>query len=235
MLKVIARVQAAAGHERVCGADGGCVAECHLHVEIIILLKERIFKDAEDVPSVVIPVFGHELGSNLLQLVGKTIFTGYTEAVLQGCGNSVLMFLPVFPKIQAAGIFPAACVGNIKNVFQPWIIAAGINQSNPLGATADIAPHPLVPKVVVSAGCRFGLLSENHKLLMERIFVQASHRFQKRRPLSETPCNLLCGTVCHLRVKIQFTRHPHPPHHQNRDTAPVSHSPNQTWRRASRW
>ena len=33
------------------------------------------------------------------------------------------MFVFVFPKIKAAGIIPAACVGNVKNIFEPWIIA----------------------------------------------------------------------------------------------------------------
>ena len=40
-----------------------------------------------------------------------------------------------------------------------------------------------------------------------------------------TACDLLCGVVCHLCVKTQFTRHPHPPHHQNRDKAPRSQIP----------
>ena len=61
MLKVIAGVQSAARHERVCGADRSGVSKSNLYVIIIILRGERIFKDAEDVTAVVVPVFGYEL------------------------------------------------------------------------------------------------------------------------------------------------------------------------------
>ena len=61
MLKVIGGVETATRHERVGGTDGSGIAERNLYVIIIILLKEGICKDAEDVPSVVVPVFGYEL------------------------------------------------------------------------------------------------------------------------------------------------------------------------------
>ena len=40
MLKVIIRLQSAAGHECVGNADGGGVSELHSDIEIIILLKK---------------------------------------------------------------------------------------------------------------------------------------------------------------------------------------------------
>ena len=40
MLKVIARLQSAAGHEGVGDADGSGVSELHSDIEIIILLKK---------------------------------------------------------------------------------------------------------------------------------------------------------------------------------------------------
>ena len=228
MLKVVSGIETAAGHKSIGGTYGSGIAERNPYVIIIILLKERIFKDAEDVTSVVVPVFGHELGSNLFQLVGKTFFTGHTEAVLQRCSNSIVVLVFVFPKIKAAGIFPAACVGNVKNIFEPWIIAAGVNQRNTLRTTTDISAHLLIPKVVIGTGSSIRLLSKNHQLLMERVLIQPSHCFKERCPFPKTACNLLCGVVCHLCVKIQFTRHPHPPHHQNRDTAPSLQSPRRT-------
>ena len=202
MLKIIGGVEAAARHERVGGTYSSGIAERNLYVVIIILLKEGIGKDAEDVTTVVVPVFGYELGSNLFQLVGKTFFTGHTEAVLQGRRNSVVVLVSVFPKIKAAGIFPAACVGNVKHIFEPWIIAAGVNQCNALGATTDISAHLLVPKVIVGTGGCVWLLSENHQLLVERVLVQPSHCFKKRCPLPKTARDLLCSVVCHLCVKI---------------------------------
>ena len=195
MLKIIAGVKSTARHKSVGGADSSGITECDLYVVIIILLKERIFKDAEDVPAVVVPVFRHEFGSNLFQLIGKTFSTGNTEAVLQRGGNSILMFVFIFPKIKAAGIFPAACVGNVKNIFEPWIIAAGVDQSNPLRTTADISPHTLIPKVIIGTGCCVRLLSKNHKLLMERIFVQPPHCFAVWSAICSYICNLL-GMNC---------------------------------------
>ena len=201
MLKVVAGVETTAGHKSVGGADGSGIAERNLYVIIIILLKEGIGKDAEDVTAVVVPVFGHELRSNLLQLVGKTFFTGHAIAVFQSCGNSVLMLVLVFPKIKAARVLFAARIGNIKHIFEPWIVAGSVNQSDTLGATTDISAHLLIPKVIVGTGSCVRLLSENHQLLVERVLIQSSHCFKERRPLSETACDLLCGVVCHLSVK----------------------------------
>ena len=87
MLKVIAGIKTAARHKSVSGADCSGVSKSNLYVIIIILRGERIFKDAEDITAVVIPIFGYEFRCNLFQLVGKTFFTGHTEAVLQICGN----------------------------------------------------------------------------------------------------------------------------------------------------
>lgn len=56
MLKVVAGVQSAAGHERVGGADSCRVLERHPYVVIIILFQERVSKDAENVTAVVVPV-----------------------------------------------------------------------------------------------------------------------------------------------------------------------------------
>lgn len=106
MLKVVAGIETAAGHERVGGADRSGVSERHLYVVIIILLKERIFKDAEDVPPVVVPVFGYELPGNLFQLIGKTFFTGYAETVLQRRRNSVPDVRPDIPKGSDGGNLP---------------------------------------------------------------------------------------------------------------------------------
>ena len=97
MLEKVRRVQTASGHDGVGGADGSGVSECHLNIVIIILLKEGIGKDAEDVTAVVIPVFGYELGGNSLNLVGKALGRRHIKALLQ-CGSyGVPMLLAIFP------------------------------------------------------------------------------------------------------------------------------------------
>ena len=171
MLEVIAGVQSAARHKSIGGAYRSGISKCNLYIVIIILLKEGIGKDAEDVTAIVIPVFGYELGRNLLQLVGKTFFTGHIETISQGGGHSIEMLVFVFPKIKAAGIFPAACVRNIKNILETWIVAACVNQRNALRPTTDESAHLFIPKVIVGTGGGVRFLSKNHQLLMKWIFV----------------------------------------------------------------
>lgn len=201
MLKIVTGVQAAAGHEHIGGADRCGAPKSYLNIVIIILLKEGIGKDAEDVPAVVVPVFRYELGSDLFQLVGQALCTGHAEAVFQCGGNGGFVFVPIFPKIKTAGIFPAARIGNIENIFEPRIVAAGVDQRNALGTTADISAHLLVPQVVVGAGRGVGLLSEDHKLFVEGVLVEPSRRFQKSRPLAKAAGDLPCGVVSHLCVE----------------------------------
>ena len=211
MLKVVAGVQSAAGHERVGGTDSCRVLERHPYIVIIILFQERVSKDAENITAVVVPVFGYELRSNLFKLIGETLITRNGIALFQGRCNSIPMIVPIFPQKRAAGIFPTARVCNIENIFEPWIIAAGVDQRNALGTATDITAHLLVPKIIVSASSSVRLLSKDHQLLMERILVQATGGFEECCPLAKAAGNLLRCVIGHLCVEIQFTRHQCPP------------------------
>ena len=212
MLKVVAGIETAAGHERISGADGCRISESNTYVVIIILFQKGIGKDAEDVPAVVVPVFGHEPGGNLFELIGKTVPAGHIKSLLQRRRNTIKMLLTVFPKIRAARVLSAARVSHIKDVFQPRIVAGGIYECNTCRTAPDIAPHLFVPEVIIRTSRCIGLLCEDHELLMERVLIQASRSFQKGSPFSKTAGDLFCGVVCELRVKIQLTRHLHPPH-----------------------
>ena len=114
MLKVVLRLQAAAGQENVGGADCCRAPKGRFDVEVIIFFQKGAFNEAENVVLIVIPVFVHQLGGHTLQLFGKSLFAGNRKAPLQGRRHSVLMLLPVLPKIRAAGVFPAAGVRHIK-------------------------------------------------------------------------------------------------------------------------
>ena len=211
VLKIVAGVQSAAGHERVGGADSCRVLERHPYIVIIILFQERVSKDVENVAVVVVPVFGYELRSNLFKLIGKALIARNGIALFQGRCNSIPMIVPIFPQKRAAGIFPTARVCNIENIFEPWIIAAGVDQRNALGTTTDISAHLFVPQIIVSASSSVRLLSEDHQLLMERVLVKPTGGFEERCPLTETAGNLLRCVIGHLCVEIQFTRHQCPP------------------------
>ena len=179
MLKVVAGIETAAGHERISGADGCSISVSSAYVVIIILFQKGIGKDAEDVPAVVVPVFGHEPGGNLFELIGKTVPAGHIKSLLQRRRNTIKMLLTIFPKIRAARVLSAARVSHIKDVFQPRIVAGGIYECNACRTAPDIAPHLLVPEVIIRASRCIGLLCEDHELLMERVLIQASCSFQK--------------------------------------------------------
>jgi hypothetical protein len=81
------------------------------------------------------------------------------------------MFLLIGPQKRAAGMFPSARVCHIKDIFQLWIITAGVDKGYALGAALHIAPHLVVPEVILSTGRGLRPLGKNHKLFMEGVFV----------------------------------------------------------------
>ncbi len=82
MGEVFLRLQPTAGQQGVGGADNGGVAERRAHVEIIILTEKRTVNDAEDVVLIVLPVFIHKLGGDLLHLLGKVALDGNIKTAL---------------------------------------------------------------------------------------------------------------------------------------------------------
>ena len=213
MLKVVAGIETAAGHERISGADGCRISESNTYVVIIILFQKGIGKGAEDVSAVVVPVFGHESRGNLFELIGKTIIlAGHVKSLLQSRRNTIKMLLTIFPKIRAARVHSAPRVRNIKDIFQSRIVAGGIYECNACRTSPHITAHLFVPEVIIRASRCIGFLCKDHELFMERVLIQASRSFQKGSPFSKTAGDLFCGVVCELRVKIQLARHLHPPH-----------------------
>lgn len=71
MFKVVFRLQTAAQHQGITDTDLGGIPEGNSDVEFIILFQKRIFKDAEDVPAVVLPVFPRQLRSHSFKLNSK--------------------------------------------------------------------------------------------------------------------------------------------------------------------
>ena len=179
MLKVVAGIEAAAGHERISGADGCRISESNTYVVIIILFQKGIGKDAEDVPAVVVPVFGHEPGGNLFELIGKTVPAGHIKSLLQRRRNTIKMLLTIFPKIRAARVLSAARVRNIEDIFQSWIVAGGIYECNTCRTSPHITAHLIVPEVIIRTSRCIRFLRKYHKLFMERVLVQASCSYQK--------------------------------------------------------
>lgn len=99
MFKIVVRVQPASGKQRVGNADFRCVSECHSDVELIILLQERILKDVENIPLIILPIFPYKLGGNRFKLF-QEISTGRDAIIaLQHGRHSFCVFLPQLPQI----------------------------------------------------------------------------------------------------------------------------------------
>ncbi|MDL2234648.1 hypothetical protein LJC07_00650 [Christensenellaceae bacterium OttesenSCG-928-L17] len=64
----------------------------------------------------VIPIILGKLSGDFLKLTVNAHFTANIEIALQRKGNCFAMFRAIFPQKRAVGVFPAAGVGNIKNI-----------------------------------------------------------------------------------------------------------------------
>lgn len=199
MLEAISRLHPTAGQQRIGGADNSGVPKSGSDVELIIILQKRTVNDADNIAPVIVPVFIYKLRSHTLHLIGKTVFTGNGEALLQRRRYHLTMLLPVFPKIRAARVLAAARIGNIKYIPESGLVAAGIHKGDALAALPHIAAHLLIPKVVFRAGRGFRALGEDHELFVAGVLIQPCGGGQKCRPLLVAARDLLRRAVCHLK------------------------------------
>lgn len=130
--------------------DGG-VAEFDAYRELIVPLKERSVNDAEQVTTVVQPVFVRELSRHGFKLFRKADARLNGEARLKRRGNDVSIFAVNLPRLKRARIFPRARVRHVENVAQMRRVAAIVHKCDALGSAAHIAAHALCPHVVPGA------------------------------------------------------------------------------------
>ena len=130
MLKVVLRAQAAPRHQGISDAHGSSISKCHSDVEIIILLKERIFNDVKNIALVLIPVFVSHLRGNALKLISKTVAAGNIIIAFQHGGHGVAVLGMIFPQVDAVGIISAAGVGHIEHLAESGLIPGGINDGD---------------------------------------------------------------------------------------------------------
>ncbi len=178
--KIVFRLQAAAGHERVCDADSGGTSELRPDVELIILLQKTAVNDVEDVLPVIVPVFPRELGSDLFKLSRK-VGAGHAKPLLQHRRYRVLVFLLVLPQL-GPGFLPAAGVGHIEHIAQKGLAAAVVDDGNASGPPPHIPAHPLIPEIIFRAGGGVGPLGVDQELFRVRIFIELLSRANLRVP-----------------------------------------------------
>ena len=205
MLKIVFRLQATAGHEGVCDADGGGVSELRPDVELIILLQKTAVNDVEDVLPVLVPVFRRKLGGDLLKLFGQ-VAAGNVKPLCQRRRYRVPMFLPIPPQL-GPGVLFAASVGHIEHIPQERPVPAVVDDGDACGPPAHIPAHPLVPEVVLCAGGGVGPLGIDQELFGEGVFIEPPRRGEEGRPLLIAASDLVGGVIGQLRVGLDLTRH----------------------------
>ena len=104
-------------------------------------------------------------------------------------------------------MLPAAGIGYVEHIFEPGVVAAGVDERDALAPAPDIAPHGLVPEIVVRAGRGLRALGVDHKLLMVGVLVEPRGGGEKTRPRLQAAGELLGRLVGHLRVELQFIWH----------------------------
>ena len=155
----------------------------------------------------VAPVFRSKLRSDALELLRKAVFAGNAVITLQHGAHAVRMRVFQLPQVDAAGVFLAAGVGNVKDVFEPRLVAGSVDEGDARAAAPDIAPHLLVPEVVLRAGGGPRALHIDHELLVVGVFIQPCGGGQERRPRQMAAGDLPRGALRLLRVGLQFVWH----------------------------
>ena len=202
MLIMGIRVKSASGQHDIGCAGNRRFVEREVDVFFIIPIQEGTVNDVEDVLLVGIPIIIHQEGDDVFQQSREADGTAHIKAVFQRRRYHAFMLIPVFPKERTARVLAAARVGYIEYIFQPGIVAAGVDQRDAPGTTPHIAAHLLVPQLIVSAGRRVRTLGVDHQLLMVGILIQPRSGGQKGRPLLVASGDLLRCVVCHLRVEL---------------------------------
>ena len=196
MLEILFHIQPTAGHQGVGDADGGGGLELDFDVEFIVLLQERTVNDIAEVLLMLVPILTGQLSGHINKLLGKIVTGNAVVAFQHGRHRPDVLFLQL-PQPGGTGMFTGPGVGNIEHIAQP----------GPVGATAHIPAHFLIPQVVLGAGGGVRALGVNHHLFMERIFVEAGGSREKGRPFlpaAHKPGRYLLG---HLSVKFSFGWH----------------------------
>ncbi|MDD3822210.1 MAG: hypothetical protein PHN93_00455 [Sphaerochaetaceae bacterium] len=118
-----------------------------------------------------VPVFVRKLRRYPFKLVGKVGSKGNVIPLFQSGGHGVGMLRAQFPQVDAAGIIPAARVGNVKHIPQTRRFAAGVDERDAPAAAPDIPAHAVIPEIVFRAGGGVGALGVDHELLMVGVFI----------------------------------------------------------------
>ena len=170
-VKVALRFKSAPFQQRVSDANCGGRLELHFQPGTIIVHQERTVNDGADILAVVVPIICNQFPGNIGKLLADP-FMADAVCGSQRIGDRLFQIIVVLPQIRVTRIAAHPSVRHIKNVVQTRISTGFIQQSDAFGTSAHIAVHPVVPDVIVGAGCSIGPLGVDHQLIFKAVLVQ---------------------------------------------------------------
>lgn len=232
MVEVAFRLQSTPGQQRVGNADRCGISELYSDVKFIIAFQKAPVNDVEDVPLVFHPILAGKLGCNAFKLLCQVVFRRRFKPLGERLGYHCFMLRAKLPQEGVAGIFPQAGVRNIEHIPKPGPFAGIIHEGDALRAAPYIPAHGVVPEVIFRTGRCVRALGEDHKLLMEGVFIQTGGGSEERCPFLPAICHMSSGVAGHRRIVFQVTHHRHCPRCQNPGTVPARQMLHRSWRTA---
>lgn len=92
-------------------------------IKLIIFCGIAAVNVIEQVAPIILPVVIRKPCCYTADLFNEAFLCGNTEAVMQRIRYRILMFQLQFPKQRAEGMLPAARIGNVKYISEPWAVA----------------------------------------------------------------------------------------------------------------
>ena len=206
--------------------------ESHLDVKFIILLKEAIRNDVEELLSVVSPILRSKGLCDFFKLCFKQSICFYTKGALHGIHDIHTVLSCDLPRFQFRRRTASAGVSYIKHIAQVRLIPVGYKQGNAGGTSSDISAIFLViPFFIGLTEGSARTLGIDHHLFGIGEIVVTSHRSQKSCPVILIGCDPVDGFSCQPGIKSLFSVHRLPPILKSQDKGSAfqkSHRPYRT-------
>ena len=205
-VKKAIRFKSAPFQKCVGDADRGGGLELHFQPGTIIVHQERTVNDGANVLAVVVPIICDQLPGNIGKLLTEP-FMADAVGGSQCIRNRLFQIIVILPQVRVARIAAHTSIRHIKNVMQTRISTGFIQQSDAFGTSAHIAVHPVVPDVIVGAGCSIGPLGVDHQLIFKAVLVQPGCSGQVRCPAFPIPGQAVGCALGKSKVFFGFAWH----------------------------
>ena len=205
--------------------------ECHFDVKFIILLKEAIGNDVEELLSVVSPILRSKGLCDFFKLCFKQSVCFYAEGAFHSIHDIRTVLSCDLPRFQFRRGTASAGVSHIKHITQVRLIPVGHKQGDTRGATLHISAIlfivPIFIRLTEGSARTLGI---NHHLFGICEVIITSHRSQKSSPVILIGCDPADGLSRHPGIKSLFSVHRLPPILKSQDKGSAFQKSHRPWR-----